>query len=111
MRTICKSIAVSASLMLAFLFPSPAVAKLRRPRDYRAWTRVARCESGGWRVLGSAYPDALGITYVNYIDFGGKPLPPGPVKIRERYAMIRVADRLIRHYGAAIPDQYGCAAW
>lgn len=81
------------------------------PRDYAAWSRVASCESGGWQVLGGAYPDPVGITDTNYLDFGGKPLPAGPVSLRERVEVIKVADRLIRHYGIAIPDQYGCAGW
>lgn len=86
-------------------------AKVRLPRDYGAWSRVAMCESGGWRVLGWAYPDSLGITRTNYLAFGGKPIKPGRVSRREVVAQIRVADRLVRHYGVSIPDQYGCAAW
>lgn len=88
-----------------------AVAKLRLPRDYSAWSRVARCESGGWRVLGYAYPDSLGIDRINYLAFGGTPIKPGPVGLRLRLVEIRVADRLIRHYGVGIPDRSGCAAW
>jgi hypothetical protein len=84
---------------------------VKLPRDYKAWSRVAECESGGWHVLGGAYPDPVGITEANYLDFGGKPLPAGSVSRRERVQVIRVADRLIHHYGIAIPDQYGCAGW
>lgn len=89
----------------------------RRPRiqpipvDYGAWSRVASCESGGWRVLGYAYPDSLGISRANWLSFGGTPLPPGPVSRTQAIAEIRVADRLAAHYHAAIPDQYGCGAW
>lgn len=86
-------------------------AKQRLPRDYAAWTRVADCESGGWRVLGSAYPDSLGITRANYVAFGGRPLRPGMVSLRMRVREIRVADRLVAHYHIGIPDQGGCAAW
>lgn len=85
--------------------------RIRLPWDYHLWSHVADCESGGWVVLGAAYPDSLGITRVNYTAFGGQPLPPGPVSLRERIQQIRVADRLIAHYGASIPDQGHCAAW
>lgn len=88
-----------------------AEAKIKLPRDYAAWSRVADCESGGWRVLGSAYPDSLGITRANYLDFGGKPLAPGGVSLFERVVEIRVADRLIARYHMAVPDQEGCSAW
>lgn len=81
---------------------------VRLPADYRAWSRVAVCESGGWRVLGSAYPDSLGITAANFAAFDGRAQPPGGTSIAERVAQIRVADRLIRHYGISIPDQSGC---
>ena len=86
-------------------------ARSRLPADYAAWTRVAHCESGGWQVLGYAYPDSLGITRTNYLAFGGRPLPPGPTTLAERVAQIRVADRLIAHYDAPIPDQHACASW
>lgn len=81
------------------------------PADYGAWSRVASCESGGWRVLGYAYPDSLGISRANWLAFGGTPLSPGPVSAATRAMEIRVADRLIAHYQAAIPDQWGCTAW
>lgn len=84
---------------------------LKLPADYAAWTRVADCESGGWVVLGGAYPDSLGISRANYERFGGVPQPPGPVTVANRVVQIRIADRLIAAYGAAIPDQYGCHAW
>ena len=79
----------------------------------RLWrlVTVASCESGGWRVLGGAYPDALGITASNYEQFGGKPESVGPVSLAHRIVEIRVADRLIAHYHVGIPDRYGCAAW
>lgn len=83
----------------------------RLPADYAQWSRVAGCESGGWRVLGDAYPDSLGIGRDNFIAFGGRPLPPGPVSRANRIMQIQVADRLIARYGSPIPDQYGCAAW
>ena len=78
------------------------------PSDYYAWSRVAVCESGGWRVLGPAYPDSLGITAANYRAFGGHAFRPGPVSVAGRIEQIRVADRLIRHYGISVPDQSGC---
>jgi len=81
------------------------------PRDYLAWSRVAGCESGGWRVLGYAYPDSLGIDRANWLQFGGRPMPPGYVSPASRAMEIRVADRLVAYYHAAIPDQYGCASW
>lgn len=69
-----------------------------------AWSRVAQCESGGWNVLGSAYPDSLGLTAANYYQFGGTG-DTSPA------AQIAVADRFIAHYGIGIPDQGSCAAW
>lgn len=83
----------------------------RLPADYGAWSHVASCESGGWQVLGYAYPDSLGISRANWAAFGGTPLPPGSVSRAGRATEIRVADRLAAHYHAAIPDQYGCGAW
>lgn len=81
------------------------------PSDYGAWSRVASCESGGWQVLGYAYPDSLGISRANWVAFGGTPMAPGPVDVAQRSAEIRVADRLTAQYHVGIPDQYGCAAW
>jgi hypothetical protein len=81
------------------------------PADYGAWSQVAECESGGWQVLGYAYPDSLGIDRANWLAFGGKPMAPGMVGPAGRVAEIRVADRLIAQYHAAIPDQNGCEPW
>lgn len=81
------------------------------PADYGAWTRVATCESGGWQVLGYAYPDSLGISRANWLAFGGTPMAPGSVSRDERVAEIRVADRLAARYHAEIPDQGGCGPW
>jgi hypothetical protein len=97
--------------VLALLMSHPWAPKPKLPRDYQAWSRVAACESGGWTVLGPAYPDSLGISRANYERFGGRPLSPGPVSPAARVAQVRVADRLVASYGAAIPDQYGCGAW
>lgn len=85
--------------------------RVRLPADYAAWSRVAVCESGGWRVLGSSYPDSLGITATNFRAFGGRPQPPGATTLAERVAQIKVADRLVCAYHIGIPDQSGCAAW
>jgi hypothetical protein len=84
---------------------------IKMPADYTAWSRVAGCEAGGWQVLGSAYPDSLGITRTNFVDFGGAPQPVGQASRAEIVAQIHAADRLIRSYGVGIPDQDGCAAW
>jgi hypothetical protein len=81
------------------------------PRDYAQWSRVAGCETGGWRVLGYDYPDSLGINRTNFVAFGGTPLPPGPVSRNALIMQIHVADRLIARYGTSVPDQSGCGAW
>ena len=81
------------------------------PADYGAWSRVAACESGGWQVLGYAYPDSLGISRANWVAFGGRPMSPGSVAPVERAEEIRVADRMTAHYHSSIPDQYGCGPW
>jgi hypothetical protein len=65
---------------------------------------VARCESGGWYVLGSAYPDSIGIDAANWRIFGGT-ADTSPA------AQIAVGDRLIAAYGIPIPDSGGCAPW
>jgi hypothetical protein len=78
---------------------------------YAAWSRVATCEEGGWRVGGYNYPDSLGIDRTNYLNFGGTPQPPGPVSQKNRELQIRVAERLRARYHISIPDQGGCAAW
>ena len=90
---------------------SAATRRLSLPADYSAWSRVANCESGGWRVLGYTYPDSLGINRDNWLASGGRPLAPGPVSRATRITEIRVADRFIARYHSAIPDRYGCAAW
>jgi hypothetical protein len=120
--TVLKRLLAVAAISGGFMLPPVAIAapqhhhkpvahKLVVPPDYAAWSHVASCESGGWQVLGSAYPDALGITRTNYTDYGGAPQPPGPVSMQERVVMIHVADRLIAAYHVGIPDQGGCAAW
>lgn len=85
--------------------------KPRLPADYAAWSRVARCEEGGWYAPGGFYPDALGINATNLAAFGGRP-DHGRLSLTRRVAEIRVADRLVAYYGVSIPDQWGgCAAW
>jgi len=69
-----------------------------------AWDKVATCESGGWVVLGSVYPNSLGLTAQNWQAFGGtSDVSPE--------AQIAVAERFRAAYGIPIPDQNGCAAW
>ena len=69
-----------------------------------AWDKVATCESGGWVVLGSVYPNSLGLTAQNWQAFGGtSDVSPE--------AQIVVAERFRAAYGISIPDQNGCAAW
>jgi hypothetical protein len=104
-------ILASAGILAAGASAAARHKPLMLPADYQAWSRVARCESGGWQVLGSAYPDSLGITRANYAASGGRALLPGPVSLVDRIAEIRAADRLVARYRVAIPDQRGCAAW
>lgn len=78
------------------------------PRDYAAWSKVADCEESGWYTPGGEYPDSVGINITNYEAFGGTPQPAGTPTIRQRVLQIEVADRLIRSYGIAVPDQSGC---
>jgi hypothetical protein len=86
--------------------------RTKLPADYAAWSHVAQCESGGWEVLGSAYPDPFGITAHNWAWANGKPMPSGPVPTAARAAAIKVADRFIHMLGIGIPDGGGsCAAW
>ena len=69
-----------------------------------AWDKVATCESGGWVVLGSVYPNSLGLTAQNWQAFGGtSDVSPE--------AQIVVAERFRAAYGISIPDRNGCAAW
>lgn len=111
--------ALVASLIVALMVTAPSAGAsahprkhVRLPADYAAWSRVARCESGGLRVLGSSYPDPVGLTAQNYRQFGGHPLPRGPVSVRQFLVVIRVADRFVRHYKIPIPDQDGaCRSW
>lgn len=118
MQFIQRALAALITTASLILLAAPAAGqaaprhhRIRLPWDYNLWSHVADCESGGWVVLGAAYPDSLGITRVNYEAFGGQPLSPGAVPLRERIQQVRVADRLIAHYGAPIPDQGHCAAW
>lgn len=71
---------------------------------YTQWSRVAVCESGGWVVLGSLYPNSLGITASNWALYGGGS-DTSPA------AQIAVAQNMIQTLGMSIPDQNGCAAW
>ena len=57
---------------------------------------------------GGEYPDSVGININNYEAFGGRPQSAGTPTIRQRVLQIQVADRLIRSYGIAVPDQNGC---
>jgi hypothetical protein len=82
--------------------------KVKLPANYHAWAHVATCESGGWVVLGSAYPDSLGITRSNYEHFGGHPQSAGKVPLKARIAQVQTANRLIKHYHLSVPDQGGC---
>ncbi len=82
--------------------------RLALPRDYAAWSKVAGCEESGWHTPGGEYPDSIGININNYEAFGGTPQPAGTATIRQRALQIQVADRMIRSYGIAVPDQNGC---
>lgn len=86
-------------------------ARLRLPATYAAWAHVALCESGGWRVLGAAYPDPFGITATNWAWMGAGPMPVGAMTLAARIQAVRVADRFVARLGASIPDQGGCWAW
>jgi len=85
--------------------PMPVEALTAPPADLtEAWSRVAQCESGGWVVLGSVYPNSLGLTAQNWQAFGGT----SDVSVE---AQIAVAERFRAAYGIPIPDQNGCAPW
>jgi hypothetical protein len=122
MRKSYRALVALTTVSALLAFPAGGHAaprhRIKLPRDYAAWTRVADCESAGkWQVLGTAYPDPVGITPANWALVHGKPIPPGPVPLAERVVVIRVADRLIAwlrthgHPGYPIPDRYGCASW
>jgi hypothetical protein len=82
--------------------------KPKLPANFHAWAHVATCESGGWVVLGSTYPDSLGINRTNYVHFGGRPQGAGHVPLKARIAQVRTANRLIKHYHMSVPDRGGC---
>jgi hypothetical protein len=107
--------AVRLSAAILCLFPALGQTHPRKrhrlPPDFTAWAHVARCESGGWQVLGSSYPDPIGVTAHNWAWAGGRPLPPGPLSFRQRLYVVRVADRFIGMLHVGIPDKFGCAAW
>lgn len=91
---------------------SVAAHQVKLPMDYNAWSRVATCEEGGWYAPGGNYPDALGIDYVNWRQFGGNRTGDhGYVSRARRVFEIRIADRIRARYGISIPDQGHCAAW
>lgn len=85
--------------------------RVRLPPGYGLWAHVAICESGGWRVLGAAYPDPFGITVTNWLWVGGAPMSVGSVTGAARVQAVRVADRLVRRLHIPIPDQGGCWPW
>ena len=72
-----------------------------------AWEHVALCEEGGnWNYFTYRFPNALGITRANWIQFGGS------VKVRsDEFTQIEVATRFIQYYHQGIPDQGYCAPW
>jgi hypothetical protein len=76
------------------------------PVSWAEWSRVADCESGGWRILGAAFPDSLGISNLNWWRYGGGD-DESPAH------QIAVAERIEAMGGAPgyVPDQRGCAAW
>lgn len=118
----CFLFRAMAVVSLTFLLAAGSAFAVSK-RTYRAWSRVARCESGGWHVLGSSYPDPLGITFANWLFYGrralGRYLRPmaytGPYRVppmRLRLDAIRVAVVIRRDTGAAMPDQFGaCYSW
>ena len=75
--------------------------------EYAEWAKVNVCENGGsWMPKGSAYPDGLGISAVNWYGNGGtSDLSPD--------AQILVAERIEAVAGRAgyVPDQEYCASW
>ena len=89
---------------------------LALPKDYYKWAQVAKCESNSsWEILGSAYPDSLGITYANW-EIVNKAYhlhlspqsPTASATIKERIEQIKIADGFLKYYGFSMPDQGGC---
>ena len=102
-----RSIAVIiASFTLAFSLQASAYAA-----GYAVWNNVAHCESNDrWEILGSAYPDSLGITARNWAVAGGRPLAPTSyAPMKERLYEVKIANVFWRQYGYFVmPDQpYG----
>ena len=90
---------------------------VKLPADYAAWAKVAGCESNAkWEILGSVYPDPLGITAANWafygrLRFGHKPkpeLPTSSAPVAERIIAIEVGDEILRETHSPMPDQDGC---
>lgn len=112
----CVLLNAPVSLAAEHAAPQPKHARkpphaIKLPADFPEWSKVADCESGGWDIQGPVYPDSLGITATNYIDFGGQPQPIGRATRVEIVEQIHVADRLIHAYHVGIPDQGYCADW
>lgn len=91
------------ALVAAAYAATKAAAAQTTSWEYAAWSRVSVCENGpgAWNPpKGSAYPDSLGISAVNwYGNGGGSDLSPA--------AQIHVAEKIQMNP----PDQNGCAPW
>jgi len=82
------------------------------PTLYAEWSRVAVCESGGWRVLGAAYPDSLGITAGNwYANGGGADVTPAAQIVVARRLVAYLARLGLEPSASWVPDQSYCAPW
>lgn len=120
---------VTASLVLVVLAAGATAAPrhhhVRLPGDYYAWSKVAKCEEGGWIAGYSWYGTSTrppggytvaGISAVNWLHYGRIVLgiapqlpPPGPVPLATQIIAIRIGDYI--EPGSYVPDQGGCAAW
>jgi len=89
------------------LLPEPVLVDTVTPAQRAAWSRVASCEEGGnWEADGPRFSGGLGITRINWANYGGLQYAPSAARATPDQ-QIMVAERI--QYSP--PDQYRCSSW
>ena len=86
---------------------APVVVDTVTPGQRAAWNRVAVCEEGGnWQADGPRFSGGLGISRVNWSNYGGIRYASSAARATPDQ-QIMVAERI----QSSPPDQHGCSNW
>lgn len=86
------------------LTPAEIAAREVTPQEFREWSKVNVCEEGGnWHVSGSEYSGGLGISNVNWVNYGGQFFSQSAANATPDEQIV-VAMRIQKNP----PDQNGC---